>query len=540
MPFLTQAIVDRGIARKDISFIWLVMLGEVMIVAGRTVTDFLRRWLVLHISMRVNITMISDFFIKLLRLPMGFFDTMLTGDLLQRIGDHRRVQDFITSQFLGILFTLTSFVVFGVVLLVYDRLVFGIFLAGSLVYMAWALLFLRRRRTLDFEMFEKESLINGRTYQLVTSMQEIKLQNCEDRRRMEWEDLQADLFLVQAKVLRVQQIQEAGSVFINELKNVFVTVFVATAVISGEMTLGMMLAVQYIIGQLNSPLVQLVSSFYSMQDVKIALDRINSIHSRENERDSESPVVSQQGRGIMLRGVDFKYDPNSSAKILDDVSLQIKPDKVTAIVGASGSGKTTLMKLMLGFYSPLAGEMEIEGRNVTDMDLPAWRKRCGVVMQNGVVFSDTIARNVAIADDGPDPERLEEALRLANMLEFVNRLPLGVETVIGPDGLELSQGQKQRILIARAIYRDPEYIFLDEATNSLDSVNERGIVENMAEFGKGRTTVVIAHRLSTVSHADTIVVLEKGRVVEMGNHAELIARRGAYYNLVKNQLELGD
>lgn len=540
MPFLTQAIVDRGIARKDISFIWLVMLGEVMIVAGRTVTDFLRRWLVLHISMRVNITMISDFFIKLLRLPMGFFDTMLTGDLLQRIGDHRRVQDFITSQFLGILFTLTSFVVFGVVLLVYDRLVFGIFLAGSLVYMAWALLFLRRRRTLDFEMFEKESLINGRTYQLVTSMQEIKLQNCEDRRRMEWEDLQADLFLVQAKVLRVQQIQEAGSVFINELKNVLVTVFVATAVISGEMTLGMMLAVQYIIGQLNSPLVQLVSSFYSMQDVKIALDRINSIHSRENERDSESAGVSQPEKGIVLRSVDFKYDPNSSAKILDDVSLQIKPDEVTAIVGASGSGKTTLMKLMLGFYSPLAGEMEIEGRSVTDMDLPAWRKRCGVVMQNGAVFSDTIARNVAIADDGPDPERLEEALRLANMLDFVNRLPLGVETVIGPDGLELSQGQKQRILIARAIYRDPEYIFLDEATNSLDSVNERGIVENMAEFGKGRTTVVIAHRLSTVSHADTIVVLEKGRVVETGNHAELIARRGAYYNLVKNQLELGD
>lgn len=306
------------------------------------------------------------------------------------------------------------------------------------------------------------------------------------------------------------------------------------------MTLGMMLAVQYIIGQLNSPLVQLVSSFYSMQDVKIALDRINSIHSRENERDSESPGVSQPGKGILLRSVDFKYDPNSSAKILDDVSLQIKPDEVTAIVGASGSGKTTLMKLMLGFYSPLAGEMEIEGRNLADMDLPGWRKRCGVVMQNGVVFSDTIARNVAIADDSPDPERLEEALRLANMLDFVNRLPLGVETVIGPDGLELSQGQKQRILIARAIYRDPEYIFLDEATNSLDSVNERGIVENMAEFGKGRTTVVIAHRLSTVSHADTIVVLEKGRVVEMGNHAELIARRGAYYNLVKNQLELGD
>lgn len=543
MPFLTQAIVDVGIARKRIGFIWLILLGEVMIVFGRTATEFIRRWLVLHISMRINISLVSDFFFKLLRLPMSFFDTRLTGDLLQRIGDHNRVQSFLTSETLNILFTLLTFVIFGVVLFIYDGLIFAIYIAGSAVYALWALLFLRRRRVLDFELFEKQSAINGRTYQLVTSMQEIKLQNCEDRRRWEWEDLQADLFAVQTKVLRLQQTQEAGSIFINEIKNVLITVFVATAVIRGEMTLGMMMAVQYIIGQLNSPLAQIVGLCYTVQDVKISLDRINSIHNREEERTEDAgcgaEAVRKPDEGcITLRHVDFKYDPNSSAKILDDVSLEIEPGRTTAIVGASGSGKTTLMKLLLGYYPPLSGQIDVEGRDINTIGLRKWRERCGVVMQNGVIFSDSIARNIAAADGEPDDKRLREAARLANLTDLTARLPLGYETQIGPDGMELSMGQKQRILIARAIYRNPRFIFLDEATNSLDSLNERSIVENMEEFGRGRTVVVIAHRLSTVRNADKIVVLDNGRIVETGTHEGLTALRGAYYNLVRNQLEL--
>lgn len=541
MPFLTQAIVDVGIRHKDIGFIWLVLLGEFMIVIGKAAMDFIRRWLLLHISMRVNISLVSDFFIKLLKLPMAFFDTKLMGDLLQRMEDHSRVQTFLTTQTLSVAFSVLGFLVFGIVLLIYDKLIFTVFLVGSIVYGVWIFSFLQRRKILDYELFEQRARSNSKTYQFITSMQEIKLQNCERRRRWEWEDVQADLFVVQMKSLKLQQSQEAGSIFINEVKNILITVLAATAVINGSITLGAMLAVQYIVGQLNSPVEQLMKFVYSLQDVKISLERINEIHERKNEESGDRQLHAIEGaKRIKVSGVDFKYDPHRPNNILTNVSLDIPAGKVTAIVGASGSGKTTLIKLLLGYYPVLAGSIEIAGRNIGEYNLKWWRSQCGAVMQDGVIFSKSIARNIAVDDGEIDVERLEQAARIANIHDYVMGLPLKYDTLIGRDGVGLSQGQKQRILIARAVYKNPAFIFLDEATNSLDAKNERVIVENLDKFYEGRTVVVVAHRLSTVKNADQIVVLDKGQVVEVGNHAALINKQGAYYNLVKNQLELGN
>ncbi len=540
MPFLTQSIVDIGIRHEDIGFIWLVLLGELMIVIGRTATDFIRRWLLLHISMRINISLVSDFFIKLLKLPMSFFDTKLMGDLLQRIGDHSRVQNFLTGQTLNIIFSFLSFIIFGIVLLVYNRLIFLVFTICSVGYGGWIAMFLSRRKVLDYELFEQQAINQNRTYQFITSMQEIKLQDCERRRRWEWEDTQADLFAVQMKSLKLQQTQEAGSIFINEVKNILITVLAATAVINGDMTLGEMLAVQYIIGQLNSPVSQFMQFIYSLQDVRISLERINEIHEGRNEETQENQATGFAAeKSIAMDNIDFKYDPHALKNTLEGISFDIPEGKVTAIVGASGSGKTTLIKLMLGYYPVMSGSISIAGRNINEYNLKWWRRHCGVVMQDGVIFSESIARNIAVDDNEIDPERLREAARIACIDDYVMSLPLKYDTKIGRDGVGLSQGQKQRILIARAVYKNPDFIFLDEATNALDARNERAIVENLDVFYRGRTVVVVAHRLSTVRNADRIIVLDGGRVVETGNHDSLIERKGAYYNLVKNQLELG-
>ena len=541
MPFLTQAIVDVGIRGQNLRLIWLILLGELMIVLGRTATDLIRRWLLLHISMRINISLVSDFFIKLLRLPMGFFDTKLTGDLMQRIADHSRVQNFLTSQTLSVMFATLSFLVFGAVLLVYDWKIFGIFLAGSVLYGLWTAAFLGRRKVLDYELFGQQARNQNSTWQMVTSMQEIKLQDCGQRRRWEWEDVQAGLFDVQMRSLRLQQTQEAGSVLINEVRNIVITVLAAAAVIHGQMTLGMMLAVQYIIGQLSSPVTQLMGFIYSLQDVRISLERINEVHQAPDEESvcGDRREISGKG-GITLSGVCFRYDPHSPEPVIDNVSMAIPEGRVTAIVGASGSGKTTLLRLLLGYYRPEAGIIRIGDSPLEEYDIDWWRRQCGVVMQDGVIFSESIARNIAVSDGEIDTRRLEEAARLANIHGYVMSLPLGYNTVIGRDGTGLSQGQKQRILIARAVYRNPRFILLDEATNSLDARNERVIVERLREFFRGRTVVVIAHRLSTVRDADQIIVLDSGRIVETGTHGTLTAGRGAYYTLVKNQLELGN
>ncbi|MBD5196399.1 MAG: peptidase domain-containing ABC transporter [Bacteroidales bacterium] len=540
MPFLTQWIVDIGIRHEDIGFIWLVLLGEFFIVVGKVSTDFIRRWLLLHISIRINLSLISDFFIKLLKLPMSFFDTKVMGDLLQRMSDHGRVQSFLTGQLLGIIFSCLSFVIFGIVLLIYNRLIFSVFIVGSVIYGLWMSLFLKKRKVIDYEMFERQADSNNKTYQFITSMQEIKLQDCENRRRWEWEDTQAELFGVKLKSLRLQQWQEAGSVFINEIKNILITVMAASAVITGDMTLGSMLAVQYIIGQLNSPVSELMAFIYTLQDVKISLERINEIHEGENEECDSLQLKELSGeKNIELRDVEFRYDIHSPINTIDGVSLEIPANKVTAIVGASGSGKTTLIKLMLGYYKVNKGSIMIAGENIERYNLKEWRRRCGVVMQDGVIFSESIARNIAVGDGDIDMDRLEMAARMAEIHDYVMGLPLKYDTRIGRDGSGISQGQRQRILIARAVYRNPDFIFLDEATNSLDAKNERMIVENLGRFYEGRTVVVVAHRLSTVRDADNIIVMDKGRVVETGTHEELTAKGGAYYTLVKNQLELG-
>ena len=542
LPFLTQSIVDVGIKNQDIGFVWLILLGQLMLTVSRTAIDFIRRWLLLHISLRINISLVSDFFIKLLKLPMSFFDTKLMGDLMQRMNDHSRVNNFLTQQMLNITFAMLTFVVFSVVLFFYNKLVFVIFLLGSILYGAWMTLFLKRRKVLDYELFEQQAINNNKTYEFITSMQEIKLQDCEQRRRWEWEDTQADLFGVQMKSLKLQQTQEAGSIFINEVKNIIITVVAATAVIHGQMTLGMMLAVQYIIGQLNSPVEQLMNFFYSLQDVKISLERINEIHQMDDENGKVGlqTSIEDKSEGIDIKDIMFKYDPHALRKTIDDVNIHIPQGKVTAIVGASGSGKTTLIRLMLGYYLVLEGQINIGNTDINKLNKKWWRRQCGVVMQEGVIFSESIARNIAVDDGDIDKERLLKAAEIACIKDYVMALPLKFNTKIGRDGVGLSQGQKQRILIARAVYKNPDYIFLDEATNSLDANNERNIVENLDKFYKGKTVVIVAHRLSTVKNADQIVVIDHGKVVEVGNHESLTAKRGAYYNLVKNQLELGN
>ena len=542
LPFLTQSIVDVGIKNQDIGFVWLILLGQLMLTISRTAIDFIRRWLLLHISLRINISLVSDFFIKLLKLPMSFFDTKLMGDLMQRMNDHSRVNNFLTQQTLNITFAMLTFVVFSVVLFFYNKLVFAIFLLGSILYGVWMTLFLKRRKLLDYELFEQQAINNNKTYEFITTIQESKLQDCEQRRRWEWEDTQAELFGVQMKSLKLQQTQEAGSIFINEVKNIIITVVAATAVIHGQMTLGMMLAVQYIIGQLNSPVEQLMNFFYSLQDVKISLERINEIHQMDDENGKEGLLTSieDKNEGIDIKNIMFKYDPHALRKTIDDVNIHIPQGKVTAIVGASGSGKTTLIRLILGYYPVLEGKINIGNTDINKLNKKWWRRQCGVVMQDGVIFSESIARNIAVDDGDIDKERLLKAAEIACIKDYVMALPLKFNTKIGRDGVGLSQGQKQRILIARAVYKNPDYIFLDEATNSLDANNERSIVENLDKFYKGKTVVIVAHRLSTVKNADQIVVIDHGKVVEVGNHESLTAKRGAYYNLVKNQLELGN
>ncbi len=543
-PFLTQAIVDKGIAGKNLNLIYLILAGQLMLVLSRASVDFIRRWILLHISTRVNISLLSDFLIKLMRLPMQFFDTKMTGDLLQRIGDHERVERFLTAQTLTVIFSVFSFVVFGGVLLYYNRLIFMIFLIGSMLYGGWVVLFLKKRRLLDYQEFEQRARNQSKTMQMLNGMQEIKLQNCERRRRWEWEDIQADLFQTSITSMKLQQNQEAGSILINEIKNIVITVVAATSVVSGELSLGMMLSIQYIIGQLNAPIEQFVQFIYGWQDVQISLERMSEIRERKEEESEDRPLTrftDREGvRGIVMQHVTFQYEGIRSPKVLDDVCLTIPEGKITAIVGTSGSGKTTLIKLLLGYYNPASGVIQIAENDLKNFNLRWWRSKCGAVMQDGYVFSESIARNIAVDDGEIDQARLLLAARIANIEEFVEHLPLKYNTMIGQDGQGISQGQRQRILIARAVYKNPSYLFFDEATNSLDANNEKAIVENLTGFYKGKTVMIVAHRLSTVRDADQIVVLEKGRIVEIGNHASLIERKGAYYILVRNQLELGN
>ena len=539
-PFLTQAIVDIGIKNQNISFIYLILLAQLMLFLSKMSVDFIRRWILLHISIRINITMVSDFLIKLMKLPMSFFDTKLLGDILQRMGDYERLERFITGKTLNIVFSLFTFLIFGFILLFYSVKIFIIFLTGSILYTLWIFLFLSKRKILDYKYFEQRAISQSYTYQLIFGMQEIKLQNCEKRKRWEWEEIQADLYKTNIESLKLDQYQEAGNNFINELKNILITIVAATSVINGEMTLGMMLAIQYIIGQLNSPIEQTVSFIQDLQDIKISLERINDIHQKEDENKNKYvKSLNILKKQIDINNLVFQYEGPHSKKVLKNINLVIPHNKVTAIVGASGSGKTTLIKLLLQYYSPVKGNIKINNTDLNDINTVMWRKKCGAVMQDGYIFSESIAHNIAVSDNEIDKEKLIYAAKTANIHNFINDLPLKYNTIIGNEGQNLSQGQRQRVLIARAVYKNPDFLFFDEATNALDANNEKEIVDNLINFYKNKTVIIVAHRLSTVQNADKIVVLNEGEIVEVGNHKELTIKRGFYYNLVKNQLELG-
>lgn len=541
-PFLTQSIVDIGIKTSNLRFIHLILIAQLVLIAGRLSVDFIRSWILLHISTRINISLISDFLIKLMRLPIRFFDTKMIGDIIQRIEDHSRIENFLTSQMLSVLFSMFNLIVFGIILLLYNIPIFLIFLAGSSLYFIWVYLFMKKRRDIDYKRFAQMAVEQSNLIQLITGMQEIKLNNCERQKRWEWERIQARLFKVNVQSLSLSQYQQMGALFFNETKNILITIMAATAVIKGEMTLGMMLAVQYIVGQLNSPVEQMLTFIRGAQDAKISLDRLGEVHELKDEEPEEEQRLKELPslHGIKLNNLSFQYDGPYALKVLHGINLEIPAGKVTAIVGASGNGKTTLVKLMLGFYPPIEGQILIGDTSLDNFNQSWWRSRCGVVMQDGFIFSDTIARNIAVSDEIIDKERLLYAVKIANIQEYIEDLPLKYNTKIGQDGVGLSQGQKQRLLIARAVYKNPDFIFLDEATNALDASNERIIMENLDYFFKGRTVIVVAHRLSTVKNADQIIVLAKGQIVEKGTHNELTALKGIYYKLVKNQLELGN
>lgn len=537
-PFLTQAIVDKGIRGKDVGVVGMIMLGQTVLVISSTVVDFLRRWVLLKINVRMNITLISDFFAKLLRLPMSFFETKLLGDLIQRVNDHDRINTFLTQYSLDALLCLFSFVVYFAFLTAYNSILVLVVFVSVLLYTLWMFAFVRRRKILDYQFFDQQTKNSNKTYEFLTSIQEIKLQDCEIRKRHEWETIQSDILKIKAKSLRLQQIQEVGSLFIGQTKDIIITMVSAGFVINGNMTFGMMLAVQYVIGQLNPAIYRLVSFVYSIQDVRISTERIAEIHDVKDEDRTEPECTKEttSNGDIQLDNVLFKYDPHSSRIAIDSISLLIPQGKVTALVGASGCGKTTLVKLLLGYYEAQSGKIKIYGRDIRECCKKNWRRQCGVVMQDGVIFSESIARNIAVSDGPVDIRRMEYAAQTACILDFIMSLPLKFDTKIGRDGVNLSQGQKQRILIARAVYKNPSYIFLDEATNSLDANNEKQIVENLKGFYSNRTVIIVAHRLSTIKDADQIVVMENGKIFECGTHDDLLFRHGKYYQLVKNQL----
>jgi ATP-binding cassette subfamily B protein len=541
-PYLSQSLIDVGINQQNLSFINLVLVSQLLLQVSSLLVGFIRGWIFLHMGSRISISIISDFLIKLLKLPFTFFDNKTIGDILQRMSDHGRIQSFLTSSALTVIFSIANFFIFGFILLSYHYVIFLIYMIGTFFYFGWSLLFLGQRKALDYLNFNQASLNQNALLQLLHGVQEIKLQNCEKRKRWEWENVQAQQFQISIKSLTLSQYQSAGAFFIDQTKNIFISYYAARSVLAGELTLGMMLSISYIIGQLNGPIGNALGMILSYQDAKISLERLSEIHLKKDEEDDDMEKLDflPTPGDIELKNVTFKYSGPHSEAVLKNITLNIPLGKKTAIVGTSGSGKTTLVKLLQKIYEPTSGEIFLSGIDLKNISGRMWRDMCGSVSQEGYLFSDTIANNIAVSDDFLNKEKLIRAVHIANIKDFVDSLPLRYNTKIGQDGNGISQGQKQRIHIARAIYKNPEYVFLDEATNSLDSHNEKVIVENLEEFFFGKTVVIIAHRLSTVKNADQIVVLKDGEIIEIGSHKELIGRKGAYHELVKDQLELGN
>lgn len=539
-PFLTQSVVDVGIKNQNIHFIYIVLFAQLFLFLGKTALELIRSWILLHLSARINIALISDFFIKLMNLPISFFDVRMTGDIMQRINDHHRIERILTTSSLNVLFSVINMFIMGGVLAYYNLKIFAVFFIGSFCYFLWVILFLKRREKLDYKRFSEVSQEQSKVIELINGMQEIKLHNAEKQKRWGWEYIQARLFRVSMKGLVLEQTQSIGSNFINELKNIIIIFLSAKLVIDGTITLGMMMAISSIVGGLNGPIVQLISFIREAQDAKISLARLSEIHEKEDETQQEESQTHEipENSDITIKNLSFKYT-GSDVNVLDDLNLTIPANKITAIVGASGSGKTTLMKLLLKFYEPNQGEISVHKTALKNIAQKTWRNHVGTVMQEGYIFSDTIANNIAIGVTNINKERLKYASYVANIKDFIEDYPLGFNTKIGMEGIGMSTGQKQRLLIARAVYKNPEMLFFDEATSALDANNEKEIMEKLNFFFKDKTVVVIAHRLSTVMNADQIVVLEKGKIVEIGNHQELVKLQGSYFELVKNQLQLG-
>lgn len=540
-PFLTQSIVDVGIQNQNIHFVYLILFAQLFLFAGRTGLELIRSWILLHLSTRINISLISDFFIKLMNLPISFFDVRMTGDIMQRINDHRRIERILTTSSLNVLFSVINMIIMGGVLAYYNLQIFLVFFAGSILYFGWITLFLKRREELDYKRFSEVSQEQSKVMELINGMQEIKLHNAEKQKRWGWEYVQARLFRVSIKGLVLEQTQTIGSSVINELKNIFIIFLSAKLVIDGQITLGMMLAISSIVGSLNGPITQLIEFVREVQDAKISLARLSEIHDKEDEVQQEEHQTQDipQDSDIIIKELSYRY-LGSDIPVLDSLNLIIPAHKVTAIVGVSGSGKTTLMKLLLKFYEPNNGEINIGNTQLKNISQKSWRNNIGAVMQEGFIFSDTIANNIAIGVDKIDKERLVYAADVANIKEYISSLPLGYNTKIGSEGVGMSTGQKQRLLIARAVYKNPEMLFFDEATSALDANNEKAIMGKLDIFFKDKTVVVIAHRLSTVMNADQIVVLDKGKIIEIGSHSALVEQKGNYFELVRNQLQLGN
>lgn len=543
-PFTARAIVDYGIHHQDIGFIYLILGGQIVLFFSQTSIGIIRNWVLLHMGSRINISIISDFLSKMMRLPISYFDSKMKSDLIQRIEDNRRIENFLSSVTLNGLFSFISLIVFGSVLAIFNVSIFLIFLVSTVMHLTWVLLFARRRAILDYIRHDQSAENRSSILQLINGISEIKLNNSELRRRWEWEAIQVKLFKTSSKGLALAQLQSTGANFINEFKNIVITVIAANDVVAGNITLGTMLAIQYILGQLNGPMSDIISFIQSGQDAKLSMNRLSEIHQNKNEDENETDANASipQNGDIILKNVSFQYGGPNSRRVLDDVSITIPQGKVTAIVGISGSGKTTLLKLLLKFYPPTEGRISIGAVNLSDVNASVWRKECGVVMQDGFIFADTIARNIteSSSEEFIDKKRLEHSVDIANLSDTIENMPMGFSTNLSWGGITLSGGENQRVLIARAIYKNPSFVLFDEATSSLDANNERKIMEKLYGFYAGRTVVIVAHRLSTVKNADQIVVLKNGKVAEVGTHDELTKSKKDYYELVKNQLELGN
>lgn len=543
-PFLTQILVDYGVRERNFQIVYLILFSQLFLFIGNAAIDMIQSWLLLHVNIRVSLNIISDFLLKLLKLPIKFFDTKAIGDISQRINDHHRIESFLTGTTLGSLFSIINIIVFSVILGIYSFTIFLIFLLLSALAIGWILLFQKRRKKLDYKRFSRNRENQDKLYEMINGMQEIKLYGSETNKRWEWEHLQVKLFKLNLRGLALEQYQKGGFIFLSQLKNILISFIAAREVINGQLTLGVLLSISYILGQTNGPLQQLVDFVKAAQDARLSMDRMREIHNKNNE-DALSDTLTDydddaSNGAIHVRNVSFQYNGPNSVFVLKNVNMVIPKGKITAIVGASGSGKTTLMKLLLNFYQPVAGTISVGNSELQTIPIKQWRELCGTVMQDGYIFSDTVARNIALDGSKIDPDKMNSAIKIANLSEFIDQYPLGYTTKIGNTGIGISGGQKQRLLIARAVYKDPSYLFFDEATSNLDANNERMIMEGLNGFFVNKTVVVIAHRLSTVKNADQIIVLNKGEIVEIGNHQLLSSKRGYYYELVKNQLELGN